>query len=173
MSSQLLISNYGLFWKTEDVFWGAGRSAGALFGVRPSKRTRPPVDFRDQRGIYVLYADYNPIYVGQNHGQSLIRRLIQHRDDDLADRWNRFSWFGTRRVNMNRSLSKLTDAAHSKTRSVLNHIEAILIHTFEPALNRQGGKFGNSSHQYVQVRDERLGLSEAVILKDLHDKVNL
>ena len=61
MPYQPLIRNYGLFWKAEDVFWGAGSQPGKLKGVLSTQLTSDPIDFRNQRGIYVLYADYDLI----------------------------------------------------------------------------------------------------------------
>lgn len=98
--ADILISTVGFFWRADYAFWGAGRSAGSLFGVPAQKVTATPIDFREQSGIYVLYADYQVVYVGQSglENQKLLKRLKQHRVDDLADRWDRFSWFGIRRV---------------------------------------------------------------------------
>ena len=156
MASQPLIRNYGLFWKSGDVFSGVPRNPGALFGVPLTQKKAKPVDFRDQRGVYVLYAGYDLVYVGQNNGQELITRLIQHQKDDLAERWDRFSWFGLRAIKTGGDLAKYNQGVHAKNRSVLNHIEAILIYAAEPRLNRQGGKFGDNIKRYFQRRDNRL-----------------
>jgi len=142
MASQPLIRNYGLFWKSEDVFWGGGPRAGALNGILSTRLKGRVIDFRDQRGVYVLYANYDLVYVGQNNGPELITRLRQHQRDDLSGRWDRFSWFGLRAINKNGKLAKYNQAVHALNRNVLNHIEAILIHAAEPQLNRQGGRFG-------------------------------
>jgi hypothetical protein len=169
----MLIHTLGLFWKEEDVFWGAGSQAGMLLGVPAGGRTQEPVDFRMQTGIYVLYADYEIVYVGQAgvRNQKLMQRLKQHRKDDLAGRWNRFSWFGTRKILRGGKLSSEREQAHAKTSAVLNHIEGILIHAVEPPLNRQGGKFGRDVHRYLQVRDKRLGLTDSELLKMIHEKL--
>ena len=50
---------------------------------------------------------------------------------------------------------------------VLDHIEAILIHSIEPPLNRQGGRFGESVTRYLQRRDDRLGPTEEGMIRDL------
>src|SRR6266404_2145062 len=142
MPAQPLIRNYGLFWKAEDIYWGAGSNAGALYGVHANLITGTHVDFRDQRGIYVLYAGYDLVYVGQNNGQELLARLKQHKKDDLAERWDRFSWFGLRAVKTNHKLAQYNQDVHANNRKVLNHIEAIIIHAAEPRLNSQGGRFG-------------------------------
>lgn len=156
----MLIQNYGLFWRENDVFWGRGGNAGTLLGVKSTNTTDSPIDFREQAGVYILYADYQIVYVGQagNKFQKLFDRLKQHRRDALAGRWNQFSWFGTRRVNKSGELSAEVEGAHSTHGEVLNHIEAILIHAAEPKHNRQGGRFGEKVSQYLQYRDdENLG----------------
>jgi len=54
---------------------------------------------------------------------------------------------------------------------VLNHIEAILIHSAEPKLNRQGGRFGESVERYLQKRDPRLGPSEQDMLREIRESL--
>lgn len=166
----MLIQNYGLFWLEKNVFWGAGSNAGRLLGVPTQNVTATPIDFRDQSGVYVLYADYVMVYVGQAGAgnQKLFDRLKQHRRDALAGRWNQFSWFGVRWVKQNGELSAEADGAHSTHGQVLNHIEAILIHAAEPKHNRQGGRFGAEVIQYLQERDEeRLGLSMEEMIREI------
>ena len=93
-------------------------------------------------------------YVGQvgTGNQRLFDRLKQHKRDFLADRWDRFSWFGTRWVKSNGELALEVDSTHSDVTDVLNHIEAIVIHAAEPRHNRQGGRFGDEVVQYLQYR---------------------
>ena len=172
-TNQPLISNYGLYWRVEDVFWGAPRNPGSLLGISANAKKMRPIDFREQRGVYVLYSDFDLLYIGQVHRQGFLSRLIQHRKEDIGHRFNRFSWFGIRKINRDGSLGMLADAAHSETGNVLNHIEAILIYTAEPSFNRQGGKFGGKTQKYLQLRDVRLGPTPDEMIKDLYDKVNL
>lgn len=154
-----IISSLGLLWREDHVFWGAGKQSGSLLGVPATNVTAPAIDFRDQVGIYVLYSDYKVIYVGQSGSgnQKLFKRLRQHRKDDLAGRWDRFSWFGTRRVIHGKRLSGKGERFRPTRYTVLDHIEGILIHACEPPLNGQGGRFGKNVKRYLQVRDERLG----------------
>jgi predicted GIY-YIG superfamily endonuclease len=166
----MLIQNYGLFWNESDVFWGAGSKAGRLLGVPSSNITAESVDFREQAGVYVLYADYDMVYVGQVGAgtQKLLTRLKQHTRDSLAGRWNKFSWFGVRWVKKtDNTLSAEADGKHSTHTEVLDHIEAILIHSSEPKQNRQGGRFGDAVTQYLQKRDELLGPTRDEMIHDL------
>lgn len=169
-----LIRAVGLFWREDQIFWGAGNQAGRVLGVPTGNRTAEPIDFREQSGIYVLYSGYQLLYVGQT-GQNatfLLDRLKQHRKDDLAGRWDRFSWFGLRWVKNTGELSAPTTAAHPAITDVLNHVEGILIHAAEPPLNRQGGRFGDDVERYVQVRDARLGLTDRQLLEQISERIN-
>lgn len=153
----MLIQNYGLFWQEERINWGAGKRKGSLPGYwRGGKWCE--VEFRYQKGVYVLYdSNYRIVYVGQagRKNQCLFDRLKQHRKDALAERWSMFSWFGTRPVvEVDDDKYALGDQQlTTDIPSVLNHIEAILIASCEPPLNRQGGRFGNAE-QYLQRRYE-------------------
>ena len=172
-----LISSLGLFWREDYVFWGAGNQSGRLLGVPATNRTAKPIDFREQIGIYVLYSDYKIIYVGQSGSgeQKLFARIKQHRKDDLAGRWNRFSWFGTRRVFYRTRLSGVGEAFNPTRYGVLDHIEGILIHACEPPLNGQDGRFGINVKRYLQIRDERLGPSTHELLETIarSDKIGI
>ncbi|HMG05503.1 MAG TPA: hypothetical protein VK581_08580 [Chthoniobacterales bacterium] len=165
----MLIRTLGLFWREDHVYWGRGRNPGSMLGVPVWAARAQPTDFRDQIGVYALYADYDLVYVGQvgRGNQTLFARLKHHRKDDLAGRWNRFSWFGVRRVLGNNTLSSIADALHPELNIVLDHIEAILIHAAEPPMNGQGGRFGGSVTRYKQVRDERLGPTDHEMLTAL------
>jgi hypothetical protein len=92
--------------------------------------------------------------------------LRQHRFDDLADRWNRFSWFGVRRV-IGAGLSVEKAAVHPSLETMLNQIEGILIHAAEPPMNGQGGRFGSNVKRYLQRRDLRLGGSDHEMLQNI------
>ena len=174
MAKPTLIANMGLFWREDCVYWGAGSKAGHLNGVRAGAKTSKPVNFRKQRGIYVLYSDYKIIYIGQagTGNASLFGRLKRHTRDDLAERWNRFSWFGLDRVLVKSGrLAAQTKAAYPSTTTILNHIEGILIHATEPPLNRQGGTFGQGVHRYRQCRDDRLGKTATEASKHTNQEI--
>lgn len=154
----MLIRNYGLFWRRQFVFWGRPGVSGHLKGCQANAITKGEIDFRYQQGIYCLYDDnFKFVYVGQagsNDQQRLFDRLKQHKADQLADRWAKFSWFGIRSVNKNGELSAEKSKSHPSIGDVLNHIEAILIAAGEPPHNRQGGRFGQNVTHYRQFRDD-------------------
>ncbi len=169
MAPHDLIANYGLFWDPKIVHWGAGSNKGHLLGIADSETGY--VDFRDQRGFYALYHDYELLYIGQvgSGNAGLFKRIkSHHRREPLAGRWNMFSWFGTRRVLKSGKLAAPTAKKHPAMTTVLDQVEAILIAVAEPKLNRQGGKFGNAN-AYEQVYDEdALGLEESEMLREMY-----
>lgn len=171
---QSLISNMGLFWRADNVFWGRPNNEGRVLGVPARNRSLAAIDFREQEGIYALYADYRVIYVGQTTAaQGLHKRLNQHLSDDLAERWDRFSWFGLRKWNEgSNTLGMSPSTRHVPTNLLLDHAEGILIHAIEPPLNRQYGRFGDDVVRFLQVRDERLGPSRDEMIEDIWRNVS-
>ena len=168
-----VIQSYGLFWREADVYWGAGSQKGQLLGVPAKQLTSGPIDFREQIGVYVLYDGHQMVYVGQSGSKDrrLLSRLRRHRKDALAGRWDAFSWFGMRGVLKNGSLSNVNQKAGSPLAKSLDLMEAILIAAAEPALNRQGGRFGKNAVRYIQQRDERLGRTQEQMIQELWDKL--
>ena len=95
----LAIKNYGHYWSRNLVNWGTRgkNNSGDMLGYLIDNRKPRVTDFRDQIGIYVLYAEQREVvYIGQagSGGQQLFLRLRQHTRDHLRDRWQYFSWFG-------------------------------------------------------------------------------
>lgn len=164
-----IIQSYGVLWKADDVYWGRGYQRSKLLGVWARARSSREIDFRDQIGIYVLYRREQIVYVGQTGSGNarLFHRLRRHRKDALAGRWDRFSWFGLRKVLRSGRLSVEKMRAGAKLAVALNHIEAVLIEAAEPTLNKQGGRFGRDARKYLQKRDPRLGLTDRQMLRKL------
>jgi hypothetical protein len=137
------------------VSWGkpGTGNTGNLLGAISTAKNAKTVDFRMQRGIYALYADYELVYVGQTGAGNdrLFKRLKAHRNDHLSERWNRFSWFGTQWVTNTQKLSADTAAISGSVGDVLNIMEAVAIAIAEPRLNLQRGKW-LPKKQYFQVR---------------------
>lgn len=152
-----MIKTYGLHWAINKVDWGTqgAGNTGTLLGAKTRSKNARTVDFREQRGIYALYADYDLIYVGQAGGGNarLFRRLKEHRNDHLSERWNRFSWFGTQRVTKQNILSVDIQAVNVPFTNALNIMEAVSIAISEPTLNFQRGKWSEAK-QYFQPRDQ-------------------
>ncbi len=145
-----MIRSYGLHWRADRVFWGRPNNAGTLLGAASRSPRARTVDFRGQRGIYALYADYDLVYTGQTGAGNdrLFRRLKAHRFDHLSERWNRFSWFGTPWVTKRHELSMDTAAVHQSVEAALNMLEAVSIAIGEPRLNLQRGHWGDAKQYY-------------------------
>jgi len=145
---QQIIANMGLFWKREKVNWGSpgpGRE-GKLLGVSKSAKRAGEVNFWEQTGIYALYdADYHLIYVGQagfgsGENSQIGNRLKHHNRDELAGRWEMFSWFGLRKVKKNNVLGSAPARRSGSRTDIGNVLEGILIEVAEPFMNKQRGK---------------------------------
>lgn len=158
-----MIYNYGLLWRRKLIYWGKGGkgdNSAHLRGTESRSTKKTPtapvektVDFRGQIGVYALYHDFELVYVGQagtkkkseEGGMNFYTRLKQHKADFLADRWNRFSWFGIRKVikkpgsKQVKILGAIAKGAYPKRADILNTLEALVISISEPKLNRQGG----------------------------------
>ena len=147
-----MIRTFGLHWRRDCVDWGRQNRSGTLLGAASRSPRARQVDFREQRGIYVLYSEFETVYIGQTGGgdQRLFLRLRQHLSDHLSERWDRFSWFGTQRVTNAGQLSVDTAAVHEEITAALNVLEATAIAIAEPRLNLQRGKWGQAK-QYFQI----------------------
>jgi len=157
----MLIRTMGLFWRREDVFWGKGGKGNKakLLGLSVKAKRDEPIDFWEQVGVYALYADYELVYIGQagTGKQRLGHRLRKRTRDHLSGRWDSFSWFGVCKVLANGLLPAPPTGRIADLPEILNILEGVAISVAEPALNRQGGRFGEAVEQYLQKRDQRLG----------------
>lgn len=179
------IKNFGYLWDRDRVFWGWANEKGTLLG---SNRRCGKIDFRKQKGIYLLHThDLKVIYVGQvgSGNESLFGRLKNHKNSkQLWNRWQYFSWFGWRSVNKggNTPYNRLNRIAggspkvQGRSEEFLDEIEAVLIQVVEPALNKQGPKW-KDTQQFQQENDGRLEISDpptiaanqAEILKEVRE----
>ncbi len=157
----MIIKNYGLFWRTDEVDWYPGRGAnfqliGRIGVNRPTIRL---ADFRHQQGIYILYGNHGPYYVGLTKKQGLGKRLKDHLDDKHFDKWDRFSWFGFQHVvppanNGMSLLADMIDAEKIATNSVITDVEALLIRAMG-LRNINQMNFSNAD-EWVQVKLDEL-----------------
>ena len=151
-----MIQTYGLYWHVDRVHWGWQNNRGSLRGAASRSVNAVPVEFRDQRGIYALYAGYDVVYVGQTGAGNdrLFKRLKDHKEDHLTERWDRFSFFGTQWVTQKHELSIDTGRVTESITVVLNVMEAISIAISEPRLNLQRGRWGEAKQYYQVAPDE-------------------
>jgi hypothetical protein len=154
---QDIIKNMGLFWSARKVIWRGNRGIGAkrLFGRRATAKREGQVNFWDQTGVYALYTeDYRLVYVGQaglTDKSCIGSRIKHHLTDDLAGRWQLFSWFGLQVVRADNKLGKRAMLKLTKRTHLANVLEGILIEVAEPPLNSQKGRFGRKVERYLQV----------------------
>lgn len=170
----MLIRNYGLFWWRDEVEWnpGKGRPLRILGRQGRNLPNRKVADFRDQHGLYILYGNYGPVYVGLTTN-ALGRRLQDHTTDRHRRDWDRFSWFGFKRVLMevdSRGLQilkgKLASSTQVSAKYVIRDSEALLIRALGLPSNTNHTKFTNDEAwvqlQWHDDRDreilERLGM---------------
>ena len=129
------VLRYGVFWRHDYVFWQSPARQRILGKESVGAK---PVEVRDIGGIYILYDNEKPIYVGKS--ENIVRRLSEHNSDRLAGRWNRFSWF---EISENVYQSK-------------EAYEHVLIEALEPRLNRRSGDLSDSAREYIQERDKKI-----------------
>lgn len=161
ISSKLLVQNFGLRWRRNQVNFGrrgrGGRAALCGFDAAAKQADRRMVDFWEQTGVYALYDGPELVYVGRatKGDEPLGVRLAQHnRDPRKSDRWTAFSWLGFRRVNNDGSLQ----ASYLPQRSIGTEeaarvFEGILIELLSPRLNNRGGDLAHIP-RYAQWRGD-------------------
>jgi len=167
----MFIKNYGLFWQRDEIDWhpgagkkGAFRLLGRMGLNRPNLRI---VDFREQKGIYILYGDHGPTYVGLTIRQNLGKRLKDHTEDDHDAYWSRFSWFGFRRVLGKKDklginiLATLAKGQGTKSAAVIRDVEALLIKAMGLPNNIAETKF-HSANEWLQIKEHE---TESLIKK--------
>ena len=160
-----IIKNFGMFWSRADVNWKTMNLYGTQ-NIGPSM-----VNFKDQRGIYLLHDAREVIYVGQAVKQPISKRLADHCRDRLNGRWDRFSWFGFYGVNEDGALMQDDFQNTNFTmENLANAFEAILIEGLEPRQNRKAGNdFG---FEFIQAQDPELEEDKAAfaLMKKLMKK---
>ncbi|MEO5938318.1 MAG: HTH domain-containing protein [Sphingomonas sp.] len=135
---------FGMYWKRDAVIWRGKPKLLGRQGIAASQ-----VNFAGQIGVYLLHDRDRVIYVGRAT-ESLVTRLLMHTIDRLSGRWDRFSWFGLRNVGPNGQLLD-TSVPWDQT-VVIETLEALLIESLEPPLNRRRGD-NFSGVEYLQVVD--------------------
>jgi hypothetical protein len=156
---------FGMFWQRDRVLWG-GKSK--LLGRQ--QLGAADVNFADQVGVYLLHDRDRVIYVGRAT-DTMYSRLKVHTTDRMAGRWDRFSWFGLRSVG---SEGELLEPSSAWTHTVvIETMEALLIESLEPPLNRKRGD-NFSGVEYLQIDDPQLeNLKKKQLLNELARGVGL
>jgi hypothetical protein len=159
-----LIQAYGLFWRRDEINWNPGqgkRYDWRLYGRRGANRgTLQVADFRDQLGIYILYGDYGPYYVGLTRKKGLGRRLKDHTIDKHKNSWDRFSWFGFCKVLKSRNaygvreLGRMPSTKPASLDSMIKDIEALLIMSM--AVRNVNHMNFEKAEEWTQIKEHQL-----------------
>jgi hypothetical protein len=160
-----IINAFGIYWNRNLVHW---RSTPDLLGIQQVGATE--VNFKDQKGIYLLHDGRETIYVGQAIEQPLGKRLKDHTTDRLAGRWDRFSWFGFYPVTEDAKLNLDAKFKDFTIQNLGDILEAILIESIEPRQNRkQGNSFQGIEYLQKEAPEIRKKQTEQMI-RELMDK---
>lgn len=141
------LRSFGMYWQRGLIFW---TGSPKILGRQGAGATE--VNFAEQVGVYLLHDRERVIYVGRAE-DTLFSRLKAHTADRLGGRWDRFSWFGLRDVQPSGSLSESVVPWTQDV--VVSTMEAVLIESLEPPLNRRRGD-NLSSVEYIQAQDPRV-----------------
>lgn len=158
-----LVQALGMYWRRDEIGWESQRLLGQQhIGAAP-------VNFWDQRGVYLLYDGRHTVYVGRAIDQPIGRRIQQHTVDRHKDRWDRLSWFGVRGVSEDGELVDV-DAATFSLDGLITTMEALLIESLEPPQNRRRGD-GFSAVEFIQAADPDLERArQRALLDELLDR---
>lgn len=135
----------GMYWQRDQVNWLPTRPK--VFGRQSAGDL--PIDFSEQIGVYLLHDRDRVIYVGRAT-DAIGDRLKAHTIDRLRSRWDRFSWFGLYAVSEEGKV--LANTVPWSPDVVIETLEAILIESLEPPLNRRRGD-NFSAVEYLQAPD--------------------
>jgi len=145
-----MIEAYGRFWNRDLVKWDGKkadpRSLAGTFTRKKKGKSDLTIETNcwEQHGIYVLYDGYDLVYIGEANSTSMGNRLNYHRKDRLKDRWNKFSWYGIRKINDTGTLAKAPASGKNiSNKEYITSLEAIAIYIADPPLNKQDGSFKN------------------------------
>jgi hypothetical protein len=162
-----IIQALGMYWSRSLIVW---TNNPTLQGQQQTGAK--PVDFSNERGVYLLYDDRDVIYVGRATDQGLGKRLYQHTVDRLASRWNRFSWFGILRVMPDGTLAEEKPKILPQE-VIVATMEALLIEGLEPPQNRRRGDDFRAI-EYIQREDPELERRRLVtLLGEIQSRLNL
>ena len=144
-SRKTIIKAFGKRWQRDKIDWS--KTEPSLVGRQMSKSQF--VDFKTVRGVYMLFRDYDMIYVGVAVKESIAKRLKHHTKDKHSTCWNQFSWFSFDGVNQNGTIRKVNTFSVGID-DVAKAVEAIVIEGAEPHRNTRGGDYLNG-REYTQL----------------------
>ena len=139
--SAKLVPAFGLYWERDKVQWDSGQVLG-----RQTSNSRP-VNFAEQKGVYLLLKGRFVVYVGRTT-DSLYSRLRNHTGSARGPRWDGFSWFGLLDVDEDGNLLEID--RELPIEDVVTVLESVLIEALEPPSNgRRGDQMGVLYEQVI------------------------
>lgn len=163
------IHGFGLQWQASQVDWKRGRQLLGTTGRLG--RGGQIANFWEQSGVYILFRDERPRYVG--FSKRLGHRLGQHRMDDKARAWATFSWFGFKQVLKTQpgQIAELADLSARRTVAqvdVMREMEALLIHTIRDLTNLHADSAHIGGQEWFQLTsaDRLRALSSGLLPRD-------
>jgi hypothetical protein len=154
-----LINAFGMYWARSSVLW---TPTSRILGQQQPGST--PVDFCNERGVYLLHDGRAVVYVGRTTEQALGVRLRQHTSDRLNGRWDRFSWFGVYPAADTGELNRNVGNSYNLDMLIVT-MEALLIEGLEPPQNRRRGDDFRAV-EYLQVEDPDIQKDQILHLMD-------
>lgn len=155
----MLIQSYGLFWDRDKVDWNpGGGNQRLMLGRRNSKQPALRLaDVWNQKGLYVLYSNTGPYYVGI--AEKLGKRLHDHTKDNHRRNWVRFSWFGFHPLTDQSHKLNLPDPGIKPGAASVD----VLIGDMEALLIKSMGTFNIRNMNFRSAKQwEQVGYQEAV-----------
>ncbi|PKR59708.1 hypothetical protein [Thalassospira lohafexi] len=160
------VTSFGQFWRLDEIDWSPGkgyRNSFRFLGRVGANRGKIRIcDFRNQQGIYILFDNYGPTYVGLTRQQGLGKRLKDHLSDHLANKWDRFSWYGFRPIGCPDpstgilTLDEPVDSLSDDTYTTIGDLEALLIRAIGPRRNSAYPSF-QDAEEWTQIWDYEKG----------------
>ncbi|MEI8329497.1 MAG: winged helix-turn-helix domain-containing protein [Chlamydiia bacterium] len=151
-----IIRAIGMFWRRDLVDWKNNpKILGRWLPEANQASPADPVNFCNQRGVYILHDGNEIVYVGRAGPGLLGTRLFAHTYDRLNGRWNRFSWFGLLPVKADGQLEEWESGTFTQIDIIIT-MEALLIEGLEPKQNRKRGEADFKEIEYIQIEDPNL-----------------
>lgn len=157
------LTSYGLFWRESEIEWNPGKgyknSFRLLGRIGSNKGVIRIADFRHQQGIYILYDEYGPAYVGLTRSQGLGKRLKDHKSDNMKGKWDRFSWFGFYPLIRRSTSEGIEELGNPETEisedtnTTIGDLEALLIRAIGPKRNSSIMQF-RDAEKWTQIEYE-------------------
>lgn len=161
----MLLKCFGEFWNPAIIDWSKEELLGH---IKDDKHTYE-IDFWGARGVYVLYENFRPIYVGKSE-VSIGDRIAKHLGNRLAGRWDMFSWYSPDKINKTTCTLNRPNVRNSGISSIIKTFESIIILSTAPPLNR---KYENiPGAQFVKQKDNAPHKSTRQYLQEISSGVS-